>query len=94
MKKKKKLRKNYKKKPFKKKIFYSKEDSNNSSNDAEEYESNAIQDEKMLMELEHESSDREKVDIEEDEEMVDMEGELISALEKIYMLRRKNKKKK
>jgi len=64
---------------FKRNSFYSKKD--RSRSDEEEYESNIIHDEKILMDLEKQKSDQ--TDTKECEAIVDMEGELISALEEI-----------
>jgi hypothetical protein len=84
-----------KKKYFKRNNFYSREDNNNSSDtEEEEYEPDTTQDEKILMDLEKQRSDQEKTDTEECEVVVDMEGELISALEEISRLKKKNRLRK
>jgi hypothetical protein len=80
------------KKSFKRNIFYSKEDS--SSSKEEEYEPDTIQDENFIMALEQHKSDQEKTNTEECEVVVDMEGELIVALEKISRLEIKNRLRK
>jgi hypothetical protein len=84
-----------KKKSFKRNNFYSKEDRSNSSDtEEEEYEPDTIQDEKLLMALEQHKYDQEKKDTKECEVVVDMEGELISALEEISRLKKKNRLRK
>jgi hypothetical protein len=70
--------------------FYSKEDRNNS--EEEEDEPDIIQDEKILMALEQHRFDQ--IDTEECEGVVEMEGELISALEEISRLEKKKKLRK
>jgi hypothetical protein len=60
----------------------------------EEYETDTTQDEKLLMDLEKQRSDQVKIDIEECEVVVNMEGELISALEEISRLKKNNRLRK
>jgi len=71
---------------FKRNSFYSKEDSNNY--EEEEYKLDLIQDEILLMALEHHKFDQE--DTKECEAIVDMEEEFISALEEISRFKKKN----
>jgi hypothetical protein len=65
-------------------FFYSKEDNNISSyTEEEEYDLYKTLDEKLLMALEKYKYDQEKIDTEECEVVVNLEGELLSDMEEI-----------
>jgi hypothetical protein len=73
----------------------SREDNSSSLDiEEEEYEPDTTQDEKILMDLEQQIHDQEKIDRKECEVVVDMEGELIIALEKISRVKKNNRLRK
>jgi hypothetical protein len=84
-------KKNY----FKRNSFYSREDNRSSSDTKEEeYEIDTTQDEKVIMDLGKQRPGQEKIDTKECEVVVDMERELISDLEEISQIKKKNRLRK
>lgn len=79
---------------FKKKSFYTQEDKNSSEDEDEQIFDEERINRCMLMSIENQDDRQDVYDLDEDKVIIDLEGELVTALEDIQRLMKKNKKKK